>query len=346
MHLARSWLEQRLADQGLSIEQLVHLESQNQAADQVSVSHTITSLRFLSAMDWQEFVETLSQVEQTLRLDPAGVYGKMDFFTRDRYRHSVEAISRHSQLPESEVAQKAIQLAEDSAREKGIQDRTAHVGFYLIDKGLAALERAAEVRRPWRTAIERRIHRFPLTFYAGGIVLLTALATFGLIQPGAGARGAGLETGFLHARFPPLCQPTGRGVDELAVHAAGQTPPAPAPGLLRRHRARVPHHGGRAHHVDQFRSGSIGSSKPWRFIISRIGIKHLHFALLTDFRDAPEETLPEDKSLLQRARAGVEMLNAQISVRPAQTSSSCSTGRAAGTKPKACGWVMNASGEN
>ena len=87
LHLARSWLEQRLVEQGLSIEQLVHLESQNQAADQVSVSHSIASLRSLSAMDWKEFVETLSLVEQTLRSDPADVYGEMDFSTRDRYRH-------------------------------------------------------------------------------------------------------------------------------------------------------------------------------------------------------------------------------------------------------------------
>ncbi len=92
LHLARSWLEQRLVEQGLSIEQLVHLESQNQAADQVSVSHSIASLRFLSAMDWKEFVETLSLVEETLRSDPADVYSEMDFPTRDRYRHSVEAI--------------------------------------------------------------------------------------------------------------------------------------------------------------------------------------------------------------------------------------------------------------
>ncbi len=35
----------------------------------------------------------------------------------------------------------------------------------------------------------------------------------------------------------------------------------------------------------------------------------LHFALLTDFRDAPVETLPGDQSLLQRARDGVGMLN-------------------------------------
>ena len=87
LHLARSWLEQRLAEQGLSIEQLIQLESQNQAADQVSVSHSIASLRFLSAMDWKEFVESLSLVEQTLRGDPADVYRDMDFATRDRYRH-------------------------------------------------------------------------------------------------------------------------------------------------------------------------------------------------------------------------------------------------------------------
>src|SRR5208283_5402863 len=161
MHLARTWLEQRLTDQGLFIEQLVQLESQNQAADQVSVSHTINSLRLLSALDWREFVEAMSQVEQTLRLDPAGVYGTMDFFTRDRYRHSVEATARRSRLLESEVAKKVIQLAEASAREKGIHDRTAHVGFYLIDKGLAALERTAGTRHPWQTAIERCIHHFP-----------------------------------------------------------------------------------------------------------------------------------------------------------------------------------------
>ena len=87
LHLARTWLEQCLVEQGSSIEQLVQLDSQNQAADQVSVSHSISSLRFLSAMDWKEFVETMSLVEQTLRSDPADVYRGMDFATRDRYRH-------------------------------------------------------------------------------------------------------------------------------------------------------------------------------------------------------------------------------------------------------------------
>ncbi len=236
LHLARGWLEQRLVEQGLSIEQLVQSESQNQAADQVSVSHSISSLRFLSAMDWKEFVEALSLVEEILRKDPAGVYSQMDFSTRDRYRHSVEFLARHSQLSEAEVAERAIQMAADSASQKGREDRTAHVGFYLIDKGRRPLGRMATVRWPWRTTIERSIHRFPLAFYAGGIGAITFLATVWLYPADLAARRGGMEAHFPHPGFCPMRQPTGGGVDELAVHAAGQTAPPSAPGLFLRRR--------------------------------------------------------------------------------------------------------------
>src|SRR4051812_21309524 len=87
LSLAMSWIEQRLAENGLAVGQLVQIESQNQAADQVSIGNSIGSLRFLAAMDWREFVETHSVVEHTLRADPADVYQDMDFATRDRYRH-------------------------------------------------------------------------------------------------------------------------------------------------------------------------------------------------------------------------------------------------------------------
>ena len=70
--LPLTWIEQRLAESGLTIEQLVQSENQQQAADQVSISNSIGSLRVLGAMDWREFVETMSVVEQTLREDPGG----------------------------------------------------------------------------------------------------------------------------------------------------------------------------------------------------------------------------------------------------------------------------------
>jgi cellobiose phosphorylase len=310
MYLARTWLEQRLTDQGLSIEQLVQLESQSQAADQVSVSHTINSLRFLGALDWREFVEAMSQVDQTLRLDPAGVYGNMDFFTRDRYRHSVETISRHSRLRESEVAQEAIKLAEISAREKGIQDRTAHVGFYLIDKGLAALERSAAMRQPWHTAIERRIRRFPLAFYGGGVSLLTALATLGLIQPVWALEAPGWKLVFFTLLLL-LCS------SQLAIALMNWLSTfLVKPCLL----PRLDFSAGIAPECRTMvvvptmltSSGAVArlvETLEIHYLANRD--KHLYFALLTDFQDAPEESQPEDKSLLRLARAGVEMLHAK-----------------------------------
>jgi hypothetical protein len=35
----------------------------------------------------------------------------------------------------------------------------------------------------------------------------------------------------------------------------------------------------------------------------------LYFALLTDFRDAPQEKMPEDEPLLRAAREGIAVLN-------------------------------------
>ena len=46
---------------------LIQLENQKQAANQVSISNSISSLRFLSTTNWSDFVEETSIVEATLR---------------------------------------------------------------------------------------------------------------------------------------------------------------------------------------------------------------------------------------------------------------------------------------
>ncbi len=316
LHLARGWLAQRLAEQGLSIEQLVHQDSQDQAADQVSVSHSIASLRFLGATDWKEFVETLSVVEHTLRTDPAGVYGAMDFSTRDRYRHVIEALARHCRLTEAEVAGHAVRLAATNALSRGRGDRTAHVGFHLIDVGLPLLERAIHVAAPWSTLLARSIHRFPLAFYVGGISLLTAAGSGAFVQQ---ALAAGVTGGKLAAFAVVflLC------ASQLAVALMNWLSTLLVkPNLLPRldytsgiasdHRTMVvvPTLLTRAADVDR-----LIENLEIHALANRD--EHLHFALLTDFRDAVTETAPEDAPLLARARAGVERLNAKY---PATTS--------------------------
>ena len=308
LHLARGWLEQRLAEQGLSSEQLIHRESQNQAADQVSVSHSISSLRFLSAMNWKEFVETLSLVDQTLRHDPAGVYGAMDFSARDRYRHAVETCARYSELSEADVAQRAIQLAEAGAREKGRGDRTAHVGFYLIDKGQRELEQALTVHWPGRTVLERAIHRFPLTFYVGGIGLLTLVGAAGFLQAARNLEVHGARLVFFTLIFG-LC------VSQLAVALMNWLSTLLVkPGVL----PRLDYSRGIAPEARTMVvvPTMLNSIEGVERLVEMLEIHylanrdaHLHFGLVTDFRDAPAEVMPEDQVLLERVRAGIEGLN-------------------------------------
>jgi cellobiose phosphorylase len=306
--LPLTWIEQRLAESGWTIKELVQSENQQQAADQVSMSNSIGSLRFLGAMDWRAFVETMSVVEQNLRTDPGGVYGKMDFATRDRYRHVVEKIAKSSPHPESEVARQAIQLAHAGAARKGGNDRTAHVGFYLIDKGLAQLERTVELRRSPFEALRRVTRRFPLLLYVGAIMLVTAIIAGSFL---AEAR-AGEVSGGLLALIAILSL---LGASHLAIAlvnwlATLLVRPQPLPRLD--FSAGIPMDSSTLVVVPTMLTSpqnieALIEALEVRFLANRDD--NLHFGLLTDFRDAPEETLPDDEPLVNLARQGIEELN-------------------------------------
>ncbi len=173
--LPLGWIEQRLSESHLTIEQMIQSGNQQLAADQASVSNSIGSLRFLTTMNWREFVETMSVVEKVLREDPADVYVRMDFVTRDHYRHVVEKIAKNSPMFERDVAQKAIDLAREALSRKSGDERMTHVGYYLIDKGLPQLEKSAQMRLSLSESVRRVLCRFPLLLYLGSIIVITLL---------------------------------------------------------------------------------------------------------------------------------------------------------------------------
>ena len=306
--LPLTWIEQRLSESGLTIEELVRSETQQQAADQVSMSNSIGSLSFLGAMDWREFVETMSMVEQTLGEDPGGVYGRMDFASRDRYRHIVEKTAKRCPYSEIEVARKAIQLAHEGAARKGGDDRAAHVGFYLIDNGLAQLERRAEVRVSLVEALRKIGGRFPLLLYGGTILLMTAVIA-GCLAAQAYAGGV---QGWALGLVGLLCL---LGTSHLTVALVNWmvtvlATPRPLPRM-------------------DFSKGippecrtlvvvptMLTSTQTIEDLIEALEVRflanrddHLHFGLLTDFPDAIEETLPEDEPLLRLTQQRIEALN-------------------------------------
>src|SRR6185436_13652532 len=158
------WIEKQLAKQGASVEQIIHAEHQRQAAAQVTVGNIITSMRLLSTLDWNSFFEKVSLIEPLLGKDPAGVYSRMEFASRDRYRHVVERISKRTRTSELEMAEAAIDLAAQAEESSGAQ---RHVGYYLVDNGLTVLEAKFGYQPRFGERLRRSLLRHATITYLG-----------------------------------------------------------------------------------------------------------------------------------------------------------------------------------
>ncbi len=311
MAFVQTWVEQKLLEQGVSATQLSAVAARTAATNQISIANSIGSLRFIGTMDWRHYVESLSVVEQTLREDPTGIHAGQDFATRDRYRHVVEDVARgcaHCSCSELEVAREAIAFAQTAAERLGTNDRSAHVGYYLVDHGRQSLERKLGCRLSWKLRAGRVLRRFRLPLYLGPILLLTALSTsvvlfpFGGFGPGDWRYWFFTITGII-------------GISALAVPLVNLLltlvlPPRALPRLdfsrgipdIHRTMVVVPTLLSRPQEID-----NLLEALEIRYLGNRDD--NLYFALLTDFRDAPERTLPEDDALLAYARAAVQTLN-------------------------------------
>ena len=110
-------------------------EHQAQGAANVTVRNIITSMRWMSSIDWPEFFESVSLVDEVLRTAPA--FAAMDFATRDEYRKQIELLSRGSGHSEIDVAREAVRLArrrppiEELVRRRRARDP----GYYLVAEG-------------------------------------------------------------------------------------------------------------------------------------------------------------------------------------------------------------------
>jgi cellobiose phosphorylase len=172
LQIARNWLEQRLAEDGLFIDELIYQENQDQAANQLSVSHSINSLRYINTTDWKIFVEKQSVVEHILQKDPAEIYASMDFNTRDHYRHIVESLAQKSSSSEIQVAEYAITLAQ---LHRDTDKRHQHVGYYLVGVGRYLLNDEIEIESTIGSRIRENFRRFPLNIYLGSIALVSII---------------------------------------------------------------------------------------------------------------------------------------------------------------------------
>ena len=82
-------------------------------------------------MDFMQIFQNINGVEETLKLDPADVYTKMDYKTKETYRNEIKKLSTKTKISEIYIANKILELC----NRQGLNEKQKHVGYYLINKG-------------------------------------------------------------------------------------------------------------------------------------------------------------------------------------------------------------------
>ena len=323
--LILDWLAKYLSERAESIENSLDQDARRQAADEAAVRNGISDLRALGGLDWKAFVEAESAVEQILRYDPAGVYPRMDFSTRDRYRHVVEVLARHSHASEQQVAERVLEHARAASGATATPERVPstrgsrrekviwhHVGYYLVDRGRALVEKSIGYRPDWRDRLSRFAAGRPFACYMGGafiVWLLTFTAAAALMWR------LGASSMIAVGPWTLLLVLLGGVAGHFAINFVNWLCTlivAPRPVARLDFTKGIPAECRTLVAVPSILSGEreirkLVENLELRYLANRD--RNLLFALLTDFRDAPRERLPVDRRLLSLARSGIERLN-------------------------------------
>jgi cyclic beta-1,2-glucan synthetase len=316
------------------------------------VSDGVLDLRAIDAEDWKKNFESLSLVERILRRDPADLYARMDFETRDAYRKAVEEIAERTAESETAVAETAIALSEEESlrREAGMApparrrprshllsikarnhpadtsegpspqdsgldrgdsfhtERSAHVGFYLIERGRDLLEQRLEFKPSAVRRVRHWIAERVLRVYLGSILALSAALCGGIAMTASLLGGDPWQIALagICGLIPSLTMAVG------LVHAA--VPRFVRPHLLPRmdFQEGIPNECRTLVVVPAMLEGA----EEIRTLLRRLEQhylntldENLYFALLTDHMDAPQEKMPGDEALVAQACEGILALN-------------------------------------
>jgi len=287
-------------------------------------------------------------IDPELAKDPAGVYSKMDFATRDRYRHVIERISKRTKKNEPEIARIALRMAQEAhdqiwsapAKRSGdgaLDESTgsseqskapsplrfagalqsddtsrAHVGYFLVGEGLLRLESEAGYRPRLGDQMLRAVKRNAPLAYLGTFAAVTALivgvTVVALLQAGAGfvisaiaallmlIPASELALSVINWDVTHVFEPHLLPKIDLSkgITSAARTMVV-VPVILN----------------DENTVAALLDKLEITYLANQDEL--LHFALLGDFVDAPSESMPNDREILECAKDGIEELNRRYS---------------------------------
>lgn len=285
-------------------------------SDDLDISSLIKTLSALSTLEWEQigFIEDVSVIDHIF--ERSTNFPLLDRSTKNRYRLAVHQIVKNSLLSEKEVAELAVNLAQNNgnmeidAKSPG-DPYKSDIGYYLIDKGVPLLQKMSKMR----LSVAQQFQQYccptiSIFHYVDGILIL-ALALSLLFFDCFDAKISNFNLHVLAAICTFLVST--QWANEIVNYFATKLV---VPTLLPRFdfdKTGIP---------KQFRTivvvpCLISNFESINSLISKLEIRflgnqdeNLDFALLTDFEDANREILPDDQSLLDYLKSKILRLNA------------------------------------
>lgn len=306
----RRWFDYKLSRWETNLEEQLRDRAQQTSRLHLSIQNAISSLRVVSETDWSDFVERCSVVERILRLDPADMYSRMDFSTRDSYRKKVEQLSDHSAHNQQEVAEQALLMAE-SAAQNGTEtgSKKMHVGYYLLDDGYNELAAKLDYKFPLSERLLKAPEKHPSIYF--GIITIHLLVLMAIVSYLTNLylrEGWLIAITVLTAFLPAL---------ELSIVSTNRilsflVPPRILPKMD--FKGDIPHEYRTVVIVPTLLSSPEDVEAQFEMLEIRAlanANESLQFVLLSDFHDADQEHMNQDHAIIEAAHQQVNRLNLQ-----------------------------------
>lgn len=128
-------LEEEVEKLGITVSDAIQKEHFATAIRKITMRNCITSIKTIQRINFLDIFEKINGVEGILSNDPAGVYDKMEYKTKEYYRNTIKEIAQKTKMSEIYIARKTIELCNNA--ESG--SKQSHIGYYLIDDGRSEL---------------------------------------------------------------------------------------------------------------------------------------------------------------------------------------------------------------
>ncbi len=306
----QEWLGKTQTDLAAALAQ----QAADQAADNLSVSNAITSLRAIGDADWPDIIARTSTLMRLMLMSP--VFQAEDSGTRDQSLHDLEKLARRRGCSEISVAKSLLGLMD---KPQGHDSLEAVPGHWLRGSGRPALMQALGLRESFSSSCLALARRAALPAYMVSLIGGSAGVVSWLVvrlgaEATAGDSAAWLTLLAAILMLFPASEAVGAVVNRLISESAR---PQHLP------RFALPEGIPPEHRVMVVIPALLTSEKSAADLAHRLQLHHLanperhtQFALLTDWADADTPQLASDGLLLSSVTLKIQALNRRYPVPP------------------------------